>query len=155
VSILHLSRERRHREAPPRPSTKLRDLRNRLAAVERERNELRQRSILVGEQLGVTTVQLQAANDRIALLQQQAERAAGAEKRAAAAEAKLAELGAITVPPMVRDTTAPDAQATAPHGVRTANGPAEVMPLGEAARRGHFVTADTMPLRQVDDGEVA
>jgi hypothetical protein len=40
--------------------------------------------------------------------------------------------------------------------VRTVNGPAEVLPLAEAARRGHFGSAaDTMPIRQADDGEVA
>ncbi|WP_407563372.1 hypothetical protein [Streptomyces sp. 184] len=58
------------------------------------------------------------------------------------------EIEHITVPPMVRDTTDPAAQATAPHGVRTVDGPAEVMPLAEAARRGHFgAGGDTMPLR--------
>jgi hypothetical protein len=58
------------------------------------------------------------------------------------------EIEHITVPPMIRDTTAPDEQATAPHGVRTVNGPAAVIPLAEAARRGHFGgAADTLPLR--------
>lgn len=147
---------RRHREAPPRVSRTLRNLRDRLATAERERASLRQGNIILVDELTVTTVRLQAADERIALLQQHAERAAGAEKRAAAAEAELARLGAITVPSMVRDTTAPDEQATAPHGVRTIGGPAAVMPLAEAARRGHFGSAaDTMPLRQVDAGEVA
>lgn len=154
MSILHPSRERRHREAPPRTSTKLRDLRDRLAAVERERTGLRQRNIILADELGITTVQLQAANDRISLLQQQAERAADAEKRAAAAEAELARLGAIDVPPMVRNTDAADDQATAPHGVRTVNGPVDVMPLAEAAKRGHFGPAadgDTRELRTAEE----
>ncbi|WP_225794725.1 hypothetical protein [Streptomyces aculeolatus] len=164
MSILHPSRERRHREAPPRASTKLRLLRDRLADAEQQRDGLRQRNIILADELIVTTARLQAADERIALLQQQAERAADAEKRAAAAESKLAEVGAITVPPMVRNVTAPDDQATAPHGVRTIGGPAaRVMPLAEAARRGHFGTAgDTMPLRVgrqpgqgEDTGEVA
>lgn len=118
-----------------------RDLRDRLDAVERERDGLRQRNIILADELTVTTVLLEAADERIVLLQQQAERVADAEKRAAAAEAELARLGAITVPPMVRNTDAPDDQATVPHGVRTVNGPVAVMPLAEAARRGHVPTA--------------